>query len=187
MNERRRFLRRLLLLRIVQGFSITGLGFLTWPFVKAWIPSFEQDNSLEVSLADLEPGEFKTVNWLGRRVFIQRRSRTMVDYFDAASLDLKDPDSSDSRQPDFARTPWRSLSPEYFVAFNNCTHLGCEVTPGDGEGSGVEGIGFECPCHQSLYDYAGRVVEGAAAPTNLEIPKYSFVSRSVIRLEAEVA
>lgn len=182
--ERKKFLRRYFLTRTVQGFTAVGLGFLTWPFIKAWVPSFEQDNSLEVTVDDLAPGEHKVVDWLGRRVFIQRRTRSMVAYFDAASLELKDPASSESRQPPFAANPWRSLLPEYFVAFNNCTHLGCEVARARGQDPGV---GFECPCHQSLYDLAGRVVSGAAAPTNLEIPKYTFVSRSTLRLESESA
>lgn len=176
--------RRQLLLRIVQGFTVTGLGFLAWPFMKAWIPVLDEDASLEVAIDDLGPGDSKVIDWLGRRVFIQRRTRKMVRYFDARGLDLKDPMSLESRQPDFAENPARSLRPEYFIAFNNCTHLGCEVTRA---GSADIGVGFECPCHQSRYDYAGRVVRGAAAPTNLEIPAYSFVSRSVVRLESEVA
>ncbi|MEX2327167.1 MAG: Rieske 2Fe-2S domain-containing protein, partial [Pseudomonadales bacterium] len=63
--------------------------------------------------------------------------------------------------------------------FNNCTHLGCEVAPVDDAG-----VGFSCPCHQSEYDYAGRVIEGATAPTNLEVPNYRFVSRNTLRLES---
>ncbi len=184
-ETRRKFLRRHFLTRAVQGFTAVGLGFLSWPFIKAWIPSFEEDTTLEIDLAELGPGEHKVVDWLGRRVFIQRRSREMVSWFDAADIELKDPGSAESRQPEFAANPWRSLRPEYFVAFNNCTHLGCEVTRA-AEGN-AEGVGFECPCHQSLYDIAGRVVTGAAAPTNLEVPRYTFVSRSVLRLESEAS
>lgn len=181
-DTKRRLRRRYFLTRTVQGFTAVGLGFLAWPFIKAWVPSFEEDTSLEVSLDDLGPGEHKVVDWLGRRVFIQRRSSRMVDYFEAGSLELKDPASAESTQPEFATNPWRSLLPEYFVAFNNCTHLGCEVTSA---GVDEQGVGFECPCHQSLYDYAGRVVEGAAAPTNLEVPRYTFVARTTLRLESE--
>lgn len=175
--------RRQLLIRIVQGFSATGFAFLLYPFVRAWIPSFDEDRSLEVSIDDLAPGESKVVNWLGRRVFVQRRTREMVEWFDAGDAELKDPASLDSRQPGFAENVFRSRRPDVFVAFNNCTHLGCEVAKA---AAAEPGVGFECPCHQSLYDYAGRVFEGAAAPLNLEVPDYAFVSRSTLRLEAEV-
>ena len=36
--------------------------------------------------------------------------------------------------------------------------------------------GFYCPCHGSKFDYAGRVFRGAPAPTNLEVPPYTFVA-----------
>jgi ubiquinol-cytochrome c reductase iron-sulfur subunit len=170
--------RRKLLERIVQGFTVTGLGFVIYPFFKAWIPGFSEDLSLEVPLADLAPGETRTVNWLGRRVLVRRQSTDMVAAIEAGGLALKDPASADSRQPSFALNEFRALQPEYFVAFNNCTHLGCEVAPVN-----AAGVGFTCPCHQSDYDYAGRVVEGAAAPVNLEIPNYRFVSRNTLRLE----
>lgn len=37
-----------------------------------------------------------------------------------------------------------------------CTHLGCNI-------AAVEGRGFECPCHGSVFDSEGRVVQGPAA------------------------
>lgn len=171
--------RRKLLERIVQGFTVVGLGFLAYPFVKSMLPGFKEDLSLVVPLDDLGPGEFKVVNWLGRRVVIRRQSRDMLaSIAPASSLELKDPESQASSQPPFALNPYRARNPEYFVAFNNCTHLGCEVAPADDNG-----IGFRCPCHQSDFDPAGRVVRGAAAPTNLAVPFYRFISRNTLRLE----
>lgn len=38
-----------------------------------------------------------------------------------------------------------------------CTHLGCTVNPDEKTGSG-----FRCPCHGSLFDEDGRVLEGPA-------------------------
>ena len=40
--------------------------------------------------------------------------------------------------------------------------------------------GFYCPCHGSKFDLAGRVFKGAPAPTNLEVPPYTFVSDSTL-------
>jgi len=168
--------RRGLLIRIVQGFSITGLGFLTYPFIKAWIPKFENDLSLEVTIDDLLPGQSKVVHWLGRNLFVLRRSQAELSSLKDQRQDLKDPDSIESVQPAFALNQYRSLRPDIFVVYNNCTHLGCEVDR--------EGLSFNCPCHQSDYDGAGRVVTDAVAPTNLEVPAYKFVSGNRIRLIA---
>jgi ubiquinol-cytochrome c reductase iron-sulfur subunit len=159
----------------VKGFSITGLAFITYPFIKAWVPKFSQDLNLEVSLAELAPGQSKMIHWLGRNLYVIRWKPETIAALEAPSKTLKDPDSRESQQPGFENNPYRSLRPEFFVTYTNCTHLGCEVVPSDSA--------FKCPCHQSDYDSAGRVLEGAAAPTNLEIPSYRFVSRDLIRLE----
>lgn len=174
--------RRLLLQRIVRGFAAVGGAFAVYPFIKAWIPDFEPDPGLDVSVADLAPGESKLVRWLGRKVIVQRRSTTMLHYFADGNFDLKDPESLLSSQPDFACNVFRSRSPDVFVAFNNCTHLGCEVAAVNDRG-----IGFRCPCHSSNYDFAGRVLDGAAAPVNLEVPYYRFISGNTLRLDVEEA
>jgi len=170
--------RRWLLTRIVQGFTVTGLGFLTYPFLKSWIPAFSEDTSLDVSLEALAPGESRLVRWRGRNLFVQRRSREMLRSLEGSELALKDPTSLDSSQPAFAANSFRSLRSDVFVTYINCTHLGCEVSAVN-----KDGIGFKCPCHQSDYDLAGRVLVDAAAPANLEIPHYQFVSGNIIRLE----
>ena len=172
--------RRCLLTRVVQGFAITGLGFLTYPFIKSWIPTFSEDKSLDVSLEDLAAGESRLVRFRGRNLYIQRRSREMVRAIEESTLALKDPASADSTQPAFAQNAFRSLRPEVLVIYSNCTHLGCEVAAVNDAG-----IGFKCPCHQSNYDLAGRVLADAAAPTNLEVPDYSFVAGNIVRLEAK--
>jgi len=41
--------------------------------------------------------------------------------------------------------------------------------------------GWFCPCHGSHYDSSGRIRKGPA-PTNLEVPPYSFLSDAVIRI-----
>jgi Rieske Fe-S protein len=76
--------RRGLLTRIVQGFGITGFGFLSYPFIKAWIPKFENDLSLEVRIDDLLPGQLKTVHWLGRNLFVLRRTQAELGILNQA-------------------------------------------------------------------------------------------------------
>jgi ubiquinol-cytochrome c reductase iron-sulfur subunit len=166
--------RRLLLQRVVQGFALTGVGFLMVPFLKAWLPRTAGEPTLDVALGGMAPGDVKVVGWRGRKLLVVRRSVATMRALAADQLALKDPESQASNQPEFARNASRSSNAEIFVAFNNCTHLGCEVSP--------NGTGFSCPCHQSDYDFAGRVLAGAAAPTNLEIPEYRFISRNRLRL-----
>lgn len=167
--------RRTLLTRIVQAFSITGLGFVTYPFIKAWIPSFDNTRSRDVDIASLMPGEQKVVPWLGRNVVLVKRDSASLEALPRSTEMLKDPLSDASVQPVSAKNPYRSVRPDLFVAYTNCTHLGCEVVQKDNQ--------FKCPCHQSDYDGAGRVLEGAAAPRNLDVPNYRYLSSQLIRLE----
>ncbi|MDC0995101.1 ubiquinol-cytochrome c reductase iron-sulfur subunit [Pseudomonadales bacterium] len=170
--------RRLWLTRIVKGFSITGAGFLAFPFFRALIPTADNETSLEVSVDDLRPGQSKIVRWRGRDLVIQKRSQEMIKTIEEGSIDLKDPSSLQSLQPAFAENEYRSLRPEIFVTYNLCTHLGCQVVK-----SKDTSLGFSCPCHQSDYDLSGRVLSGAAAPTNLEVPAYRFISGNILVLE----
>ena len=164
--------RRTLLTRIVQAFTVVGTGFLAWPFLRSLVPDPEPER-LEVDLAGLRPGEARRVTFRGRPVSITRR----VEFAPDPAIGLKDPDSAVSVQPAFARTPHRSLREEYLVVFASCTHLGCEVSRSD-----APGIGFECPCHESRFDVSGRVLEGAVALYNLEVPNYRFLSRYILEL-----
>ena len=75
----------------------------------------------------------------------------------------------------------RAEKPEYLILVGVCTHLGC-VPLGQKTGE-VRGDykGWFCPCHGSHYDISGRIRKGPA-PTNLEVPPYSFLSDTVVRI-----
>ena len=65
------------------------------------------------------------------------------------------------------------------VAFSTlCQHMGCPVSYSAAERE------FICPCHQSGYDYAGRVVRGPA-PRNLPVPPHRFASPTRIVIGEE--
>jgi ubiquinol-cytochrome c reductase iron-sulfur subunit len=170
--------RRLWLTRIVKGLSFTGAGFIAYPFFRALLPVGEDKTSLEVKVDDLETGQSKVVRWRGRDLVVQKRSPAMIKTIEQGGIELKDPDSIESTQPAFAENQFRSLRPEIFVTYNLCTHLGCQVVKAKNSS-----LGFSCPCHQSDYDLSGRVVSDAAAPTNLEIPSYRFISGNTLLLE----
>jgi ubiquinol-cytochrome c reductase iron-sulfur subunit len=91
---------------------------------------------------------------------------------------LRDPESKQEQQPQYAQNVYRSIKPEYLVLIGICTHLGCsplfrpEVASAD-LGPEWKG-GFYCPCHGSRFDLAGRVYKNVPAPTNLVVPSYRF-------------
>ena len=165
--------RRTLLTRVVQAFSaIAGMAVL-FPFVRSVIPTYEE-RTLEVDIGDLGLDESKRVLWQGRTVIIRRYRSGQPGIGQKQAL--KDPDSTASIQPVFAANEHRSRQPDLFVAYANCTHLGCEVVESQ--------EGFSCPCHQSHFDHAGRVFADAAATRNLDVPHYRFLARHVLLLEA---
>lgn len=182
-------LRRKWLLRIVQGFSVTGLSLLAYPFLKSLFSGSSNRDYLEVDLTELQPGEHKKVRWLGRSVIVLRRfnqaqkSEAAIGAAPSYQDALKDPDSTLSVQPKYTQNGHRSRRPEVFVFYSNCTHLGCEVSVL----SDLIKTEIICPCHQSRFDDAGRVLQGAVASYNLEIPDYTQISRHRIRLQSSAS
>lgn len=165
--------RRLLLKRVVQVFGAVGAAFVAYPFIRSFLPE-STAYSVDLDISDLTPGSARYVDFLGRRVVVLRRSDLMLGTLANPEKPLKDAASEHSRQPLFARSSSRSRLPGVFLAYANCTHLGCEIA--------VTERGFRCPCHQSRFDAAGRAHADAAAPRNLDVPNYRFVSRGVVRL-----
>jgi ubiquinol-cytochrome c reductase iron-sulfur subunit len=122
-----------------------------------------------------------TVKWLGKPVFIRRRTQEEIDEARAVELaDLIDTKSENRNKPDTdASDENRSLDEagEWLVMIGVCTHLGCVPI---GNASGDFG-GWFCPCHGSHYDSSGRIRKGPA-PRNLDVPVAAFVDDSTIKL-----
>ena len=142
-----------------------------WPLIDSLSPS--QDvlaaSSIEVDLSHMQPGQSITVKWRGKPVFI--RYRTEKDIEDARAVpmsDLKDPQADSDRV-----LPGHE---KWLVMIGICTHLGCVPIGNQGEYDG-----WLCPCHGSHYDSSGRIRQGPA-PTNLEVPQYSFLSDTKIKI-----
>jgi ubiquinol-cytochrome c reductase iron-sulfur subunit len=154
------------------------------PFVSTFAPSERaraMGSSVEVDVADLAPGDSRTVEWRGKPVWIVRRTPQMLAALAQPDRRLADPDSQREQQPAAARNATRSLRPEVFVAVGICTHLGCSPTavPGGSANPSVPADwpgGWFCPCHGSLFDGAGRVLRDMPAPTNLEVPPHRWAS-----------
>jgi ubiquinol-cytochrome c reductase iron-sulfur subunit len=162
-----------------------GAAFIAVPFLSSWSPSERAQAAgapVEVDISKLEPGARVTVEWRGKPVWVVRRTDAMLDALPGVADQLRDPDSSESLQPDYTLNEFRAREshPDVLVLLAICTHLGCvplfrpDQAPAD-LGPDWKG-GFFCPCHGSRFDLAGRVYRGVPAPTNLEIPPFMFLS-----------
>jgi len=153
------------------------------PFVGSMLPSERAKAAgapVEVDLSKIAPGELAVIEWRGKPVWVIRRTKEMLESLKAVTPRLTDPGSKSSKQPKYAENEFRSAKPELMVMEGVCTHLGCspqlKAADAKAEMGGDWAGGFYCPCHGSKFDYAGRVFRGAPAPTNLEVPPYTFVS-----------
>jgi ubiquinol-cytochrome c reductase iron-sulfur subunit len=143
-------------------------------------------SSIEVDVSDVEPGTQITVKWLGKPVFIRRRTSDEIKAARAVPLaDLPDVDARNANASPvvgetetYAEDSNRSLDEtgEWLVMMGVCTHLGC-VPLGDAGDFG----GWFCPCHGSHYDTAGRIRKGPA-PENLPVPVATFIDANTIKL-----
>ena len=158
-----------------------GAAFAAVPFLASWKPSARAKAlgaPVEVDISKVEPGAMIKVEWRGKAIYIVHRTPQMLAQLEGMAPQLRDPDSKDSEQPDFARSPARALKPEYLVLVGVCTHLGCapleRFTPGDVTVAPDWPGGFFCPCHGSKFDLSGRVYAGVPAPTNLVVPQHRY-------------
>lgn len=170
-------------------FATAGAGAVTagaavWPLVNQMNPSADVQalSSIRVDVGGVKTGQQISVKFLGKPVFIRRRTETEIEQ--ARSVDvseLPDPLARNANLPaDAPATDAnRALddSGEWLIEQGVCTHLGC-VPIGDGAG---DFNGWFCPCHGSHYDSAGRVRRGPA-PENLPVPLAEFVDDTTIKL-----
>ncbi|TKB51257.1 ubiquinol-cytochrome c reductase iron-sulfur subunit [Ferrimonas sediminicola] len=185
-NGRRRFLTA-----ATAVVGSVGAAAVAVPFIKSWNPSAKAKAAgapVEVNISKLEPGQLLRVEWRGKPVWIVRRTPEVLDGLTKLAEQLRDPDSVEPQQPEYAQNAFRSIKDEYFVAVGLCTHLGCSPTyMPDTFSQQVEGVasGFFCPCHGSKFDLAGRVFQGVPAPLNLVIPPHSYVNENTILIGIE--
>lgn len=169
-------------------YATAGVGAVTvgagvWPLVNQMNPSADVQAlaSIEVDLSEVEVGTQLTVKWLGKPVFIRRRTEEEI----AAARDvdvsaLPDPGAENANidASADASDENRALDEngEWLVMMGVCTHLGC-VPLGDAG----DFDGWFCPCHGSHYDTSGRIRKGPA-PKNLPVPVAEFVNETTVKL-----
>ena len=171
------------------GAGAVAVGAAVWPLVNQMNPSayVQALSSIYVDVSGVEVGTQLTVKWLGKPVFIRRRTEDEIKAGRDAKLDeLVDKLAenrnlpADSPATDENRTlagPDGTNTGEWLVMIGVCTHLGCVPI---GDGSGDFG-GWFCPCHGSHYDTAGRIRKGPA-PRNLDVPVAAFDNETTLKL-----
>ncbi len=166
------------------GAGAVATGAAVWPLINQMNPSADVQalSSIFVDVSGVEPGTQLTVKWLGKPVFIRRRTEGEIEAARATALtELPDTSAENANlQPGAdASDENRTLDEagEWLVMMGVCTHLGC-VPLGDGAG---DFGGWFCPCHGSHYDTAGRIRRGPA-PSNLPVPVAAFVDETTIKL-----
>ncbi|NBX66044.1 MAG: ubiquinol-cytochrome c reductase iron-sulfur subunit [Proteobacteria bacterium] len=156
--------------------AAVGAGITGWSFIDSMNPAADTLalSTTEVNISGIEPGQAILVQWRGKPVFVRRRTTKEIEEAKAVDVaTLRDP------QADAVRV--KEGKEEWLVLVGICTHLGCvPLGTKSAEPKGDFG-GWFCPCHGSHYDTAGRIRKGPA-PRNLEVPAYSFVSDTVIKI-----
>ena len=169
-------------------YATAGAGAITagaavWPLVNQMNPSADVKalSSIRVDISEIEPGTQLTVKWLGKPVFIRRRTEDEISEARGVAMDdLIDLSARNNNAPELdAADEGGALDEtgEWLVMMGVCTHLGC-VPLGDGAG---DFHGWFCPCHGSHYDTSGRIRKGPA-PENLPVPMAAFVDDTTIKL-----
>ena len=171
------------------GTGVVVTGMAVWPLVNSMNPSADTRaaSTQRVDVSGLTEGSQLTVLFLGKPIFIRRRTAEEIEEARAVDVsELVDPVSrnanldGETEATDANRTlslEGTEDTGEWLVMQGVCTHLGC-VPLGDGAG---DFNGWFCPCHGSHYDSCGRIRRGPA-PENLPIPVASIVDEFTILL-----
>jgi ubiquinol-cytochrome c reductase iron-sulfur subunit len=170
------------------AFAAVGAAAAIWPFISQMNPdaSAQALASTEFDLTPVKEGQAVTILWRGKPVFIRHRTKEEIAKAKADNAaELKDASARNLAMPE--TTPptdenrVKSGHEQWLVLVGICTHLGC--IPKGQTMADVKGDfgGWFCPCHGSHYDTSGRIRKGPA-PRNLDVPPYTFVSDTKIKI-----
>ena len=162
----------------IAALSAAGVGGVAviYPLISQMAPSADvlAESTTEVDVSAIQPGQAIKAVFRKQPLFIRRLTPAEIAEANAVSVgSLRDPQTLADRTQEGHE--------DMLVTMGVCTHLGCvPLGAAEGEVKGEFG-GYFCPCHGSHYDTAGRIRKGPA-PTNLEVPEYTFTSDTVIQV-----
>lgn len=133
-----------------------------------------------VNLTPIEPGMQVTVPWQKKPLIVVNRTPAMLATLAETARKglLKDPNCLVPQQPPYCKNEYRARKPEWLVMLRVCNHLCCipHYRPKKASVTPWWLGGFHCPCHGSMYDLSGRVINGSPAPHNMAVPEYFYSS-----------
>jgi len=156
--------------------AAAGAGLLGWPLVAQMGKAADTlaAGSIEINLANIVEGQQLKMLWRGKPVFVRHRTAKEIQAAEATNVaDCPDPQEDSER---LIAKPNGTVDPRFLVMIGVCTHFGCIPV---GEAGDFDG--WYCPCHGSHYDTSGRIRKGPA-PKNMEIPDYTYISDTVIKV-----
>lgn len=172
--------------------AAVGGALAVWPLINQMNPdaSVLALATVEVDLTPIAVGQAITLKWRGNPVFVRHRTPAEIEAAKAVNPEeLVDPLARNENVPEGSPATDQNRvvvgKENFLIMVGVCTHLGCVPIGNEGEYVVVEGSvktgGWFCPCHGSHYDTAGRIRKGPA-PENLAIPKYEYLSDTLIRI-----
>uniref|UniRef100_E6QUE9 Ubiquinol-cytochrome c reductase iron-sulfur subunit n=1 Tax=mine drainage metagenome TaxID=410659 RepID=E6QUE9_9ZZZZ len=160
--------------------GVVVMGALVVPMIRSLEPTAADaaESIATVDLTPVEPGMQLVVMWQQKPVVIVNRTPEMLKTLAEAEQKgtLKDPQCDVPQQPPYCKNMYRSRVPEWLVMVKICNHLCCipHYRPKRSSVTASWLGGFYCPCHGSMYDLSGRVINGSPAPHNMAVPEYTI-------------
>jgi ubiquinol-cytochrome c reductase iron-sulfur subunit len=131
-------------------------------------------------------GTLQRIRWGGGNLLLIRRNSPLLASLAANEAELLDPHSGSARQPAGLSNPGRARHPEWFLAFDRGSDMGCPLRwvaagAADAPLQPWPG-GLRDNCRGSWYDAAGRVFRNQEAKRNLDIPPYRLLRENLLEV-----
>ena len=114
------------------GTGAVAVGAAVWPLVNQMNPSADVKalSSIRVDISSVEPGTQLTIKWLGKPVFIRRRTEDEIAKARAVDMsELPDPVAENNNlaadAPATDENRAMAGKEDWLVMIGVCTHLGC--------------------------------------------------------------
>ncbi|GAA7634154.1 ubiquinol-cytochrome c reductase iron-sulfur subunit [Helicobacter pylori] len=141
--------------------SVTAIGAIASlvAMKKTWdpLPSVVSAGFTTIDVANMQEGQFSTVEWRGKPVYILKRSK---------------------KEGFNERRDFKVGGSVFTAAIQICTHLGCIPTYQDEE------KGFLCPCHGGRFTSDGVNIAGTPPPRPFDIPPFKIEGTKITFGEA---